>query len=123
MTVKKKKSFLPALLWAMVIFAISSIPYLSTPSIGFTVTDKAAHFAEYFILGALLAYGLAAQELRRGSVFLISAILSGSCGIIDELHQVFIPGRYVEGLDLLANISGSVAASGIYALIFRKRSS
>lgn len=115
------KPFVPAMVWAVIIFCLSSIPNLSTPSFGFKMTDKIAHFGEFFILGMLVAYSFGKRNLNIGKIFWISASISGLYGIIDELHQFFVPGRQADGFDMLADVLGSVSASGVYVLILRKR--
>ena len=85
--------WLPVVLWAAVIFALSSIPSLST-GLGFwdTLLRKSAHLTEYAILGALLfrALGQAAPALALGVAYAVT----------DELHQHFVPGRHASPLDV-----------------------
>jgi len=120
---KRMKFFIPALVWAVIIFSVSSIPDLSAPSFGFGFIDKTAHFGEYFILGIFLAYAFASQNLKLMKVFWFSAFVSGLYGAADEFHQFFVPGRQMDGLDILADVIGAVSASGVYVLKIRKRGS
>ncbi len=117
------KYYLPALLWAAVIFAVSSIPDLSAPELGIKFGDKIIHFFEYFILGFLTAYAVSKQTERIWMVFIISAAVSGVYGILDEIHQLFVPGRSTEGFDMLADVLGSILAAAIYVWWMEKRSS
>jgi VanZ family protein len=117
----KLKIFAPAIIWAVIILAISSIPYLSTPSMEFKIEDKIAHFGEYLVLGVLLAHGFSRQRWGPGKVFLASAGIAGLFGILDEIHQLIIPGRQMDALDILADVAGSCCAAGIYVIITRKR--
>lgn len=112
---------IPALLWAAIIFTVSSIPNLKTPSLDFKAMDKIAHFAEYFILGLFLAFGLNKMNIGKGKVFWISACAAGLYGILDEVHQLIVPGRVTDGIDMLANTIGAFAASGFYMLKNRKK--
>jgi VanZ family protein len=116
------KSCLPAIVWAVLILVVSSIPDLSTPGLGFTMTDKIGHFAEYFILGFLTARAVSIFNKRPLSIFWISSALASGYGILDEFHQLLIPGRTTEGLDMTANILGSILAAAIFARIFQRRS-
>ena len=120
---RRLKFFIPALIWAVIIFSVSSIPDLSAPSFGFKFTDKAAHFVEYFILGIFLAYAIAKLNLRLMRVFWISVCISAFYGVTDEFHQFFIPGRQMDGFDMLADVLGALSASGIYVFIIRNRGS
>lgn len=121
MSGERLKLFIPALLWAAIIFAVSSIPNLKTPSLDFKAVDKIAHFLEFFILGIFLAYALDRMNVRKGMAFLMSAILAGLYGILDEFHQFLVPGRLMDGWDMLADIMGAFAASGIFILKFGKQ--
>ena len=115
------KPFIPAILWAVIIFFVSSIPDLSTPSLGFKITDKMAHFGEFFFLGLLVTHAFSRRKLSPVKVFWISACVSGLYGVMDEFPQLFVPGRQTDGFDMLADVLGAVSASGIYVLKLRKR--
>ena len=118
---ERLKLLIPALLWAVIIITVSSIPNLKTPSLDFIAMDKVAHFAEYFILGLFLAYGLNKMNIGKREVFWISACVAGLFGILDELHQLVVPGRVTDGFDMLADSIGAFAASGLFMLKIRKR--
>lgn len=75
--------------------------------------DKALHIVEFAVLGWLLAFGFAGiQEfsvrLRTASAFLTGVVL----GILDEVHQSFVPGRHAEIGDVFADAIG--VAIGIW---------
>jgi VanZ family protein len=107
------KYFLPLMLWAAAIFAVSSIPNLSAPQVGITYTDKFAHFTEYFILSICASYAIHKSELWR-SVFLPAVLLGVVFGASDEFHQSFVPGRSMEFLDLVADTLGAICGSTLY---------
>jgi VanZ family protein len=87
------------LLWAGVIFALSSIPSLST---GLGVWDevlrKGAHAIEYAILGILLFRALE----RELPVFLLGVAYA----ITDEVHQHFVQGRHASPFDVAFDAAG-----------------
>ena len=99
--------WVPILLWAGVIFAISSIPSLGT---GLGVWDlvlrKLAHLVEYAVLGAL-AY----RALRREPA---AIALASAYAVTDEVHQAFVSGRHGSPLDWLIDTAG-VAAGVLFA--------
>ncbi len=98
----------PVVLWAGLIFSISAIPSLST-GLGTwdLVLRKAAHLAEYAILGALLVRALRSAPL---------ALLAGSAyAVTDEVHQVFVSGRHGAPLDWLIDTIG--VAAGVFLLV------
>ena len=88
-----------------------------------TVGDKVKHFTAYFILGGYLTVAFSVQErvpvLRK--YFIIAAILVATLyGLIDEIHQAFIPGRFYELLDWVADITGATIGSLIVGLTLKK---
>jgi VanZ family protein len=91
--------WLPILLWAGVIFALSSIPSLGT-GLGRwdLVLRKGAHMTEFAILAVLLvrALGREAPALALGIVYAAS----------DELHQAFVRGRHASPVDVAIDSVG-----------------
>ena len=105
-------AWLPVLAWAALIFALSSIPDLGTGLGGWDLAlRKAAHLAEYAILGALLARAL----LGTTSRWTWLAWLAGAAyAATDELHQHFVPGRQASVLDIVIDAVG--VAVGVLAV-------
>jgi VanZ family protein len=97
-------AWLPVVAWAALIFGLSSIPDLGTGLGGWDLAfRKAAHVAEYAILGALLARAL--YDAMTGWAWL--AWLAGTAyAATDELHQHFVPGRQASLLDLVIDAAG-----------------
>jgi VanZ family protein len=112
MTKKDFKYFIPALLWAVVMLIVSSIPYLVSPPFEFAMIDKVEHFSEYFILAFWASFGYARSG--RSTTFLTTLTICSVFGILDELHQLFIPGRSCDVFDMLADILGSAAGAGFF---------
>lgn len=99
--------WLPVVVWAAVIFALSSIPSLSS-GLGTwdTILRKAAHMIEYAILGALLLRALGRE---------LPALFFGiAYAATDEIHQHFVEGRHASPLDVVLDSVG--VAVGIYVL-------
>src|SRR5437870_4376304 len=94
--------WLPVVAWAGLIFALSSIPHLSS-GLGTwdTVLRKCAHVTEYAILGALLLRALG----RELPAFLAALAYAAS----DELHQHFVHGRHATPVDVGFDAVGIVA--------------
>jgi VanZ family protein len=89
----------PALLWAAVIFAFSSIPSLSSGLGAWdTVLRKGAHITEYAILGALLYRALGREALALAVGIAYAAT--------DELHQHFVRGRHASPVDVAIDAAG-----------------
>jgi VanZ family protein len=105
-------TWLPVVAWAALIFTFSSIPDLGTGLGGWDlVLRKAAHLAEYAILGALLARALATTL----AAWTWAAWAMGTAyAATDELHQHFVPGRHASALDLAIDAVG--VAVGVLAV-------
>jgi len=105
--------WLPVLVWAAVIFTLSSIPSLST-GLGLwdTILRKGAHITEYAVLGALLyrALGREPHALAAGIAY------AGT----DELHQHFVRGRHGAPVDVAIDAVG-VAVGMLVWLRLRER--
>ena len=99
--------WLPVLAWAAVIFALSSIPSLST-GLGTwdTILRKGAHVTEYAILGALLLRALGREPLALAAGIAYAAT--------DEFHQHFVRGRHGAPLDVAIDAVGITI--GVYLL-------
>jgi VanZ family protein len=91
--------WLPVVLWAAVIFTLSSIPDLGT-GLGTwdTIMRKLAHTAEYALLGVLLL-----RAVRRADVAFALGVLYAAS---DELHQTFVRGRHGAPLDVAIDAVG-----------------
>ena len=114
----------PVIVYFGIIFYASSLPNVKTPR-PFDNFDKVIHFFEYLPWGFLVARALTATstELTRSNIFRIGVFLGLLCGISDEIHQMFVPGREASWLDLMADVAGGAAGSVVYQnmAIFKKR--
>jgi len=92
----------PVVLWAAVIFALSSVPDLGT-GLGTwdLVLRKLAHACEYALLGALLL-----RALRDERAAVVAAVAYASS---DELHQHFVTGRVGSPRDVFIDSLGVAA--------------
>ncbi len=101
---------LPAILYAALIFAVSSIPQLRVPSFKLENIDKLIHFVEYSIFAYLIFRSFSKiQLLTRGHLAPLIAILFVSLyAASDEYHQRFVAGRDSSVSDLAADVLGAV---------------
>jgi VanZ family protein len=89
----------PVVLWAVLIFALSSVPALAT-GLGTwdTILRKGAHLTEYAILGMLLMRALGRE---------LPALLVGlAYAVTDEIHQHFVRGRHASPFDVAFDATG-----------------
>lgn len=110
------------------IFAISSLeqPPLPTPKFEWLSLDKIYHFIEYGILSVLLTIALInapPKWLPQNWIWVTSAIISILYGASDELHQMFVPGRFATFSDFVSDAIGAIAGVvGVYFYYRRKKS-
>ncbi len=102
---------MPAVLWALFILFLSSIPAGFFTGTGFQTFDKPVHALFFFILAGLSRRALIHQDryprLRDRSV-LYAFAFAVAYGVYDEIYQMFIPGRETDVLDILADAVGSL---------------
>ena len=113
---ERPSRFWPALLWAPLILVGTSWPNISVgPDIG--GLDKVVHFGMYGGFAYLL---LRASRYRAswGRVTIVLACVA-VFGLIDEVHQAYIPGRSASLADWFADILGG--ATGAVLSHFRAR--
>jgi VanZ family protein len=95
------------LLWASLIFALSSIPSLGT-GLGTwdLVLRKLGHFAQFAVLALLIQ-----RAIRNVPAAIALASLYAAT---DEVHQAFVAGRHASPLDWLIDTAGAVAGALLY---------
>jgi len=98
--------WIPVVVYAGLIFGLSSYPRPLLPEIEIPFLDKFVHGVEYGVLGFLLYRAFKTSKLRRYAVLLAIA-LSSFYGLTDEIHQNFVPNREFDLLDLAADSVGA----------------
>ncbi len=82
---------------------------------------KAAHFFEYFVLGALLYGALYSPERKGLKTVAFSLLLGGLYAVTDEIHQYFVPERYMSAADVLIDSAGTLlGALARHLLVYLK---
>lgn len=114
---KNIRYWLPVIIWAALIFIVSSITFQVETETGLPL-DKVAHFFEYFILSFLLIRALRKTSSNSNPLRLacISFIISWAYGISDEYHQLLVPGREFELLDIMSDGLGALGGTSIYTI-------
>lgn len=106
--------------YCALIFFLSSQQDLTVPEV-FSATDKIAHLLEYGGLGWLCARAARAEwpGWTNLAVVLVTLLFAGVYGASDEWHQLYVPGRFAELSDLLADVGGGTSGGIGYLLWLR----
>jgi len=83
--------------------------------------DKFQHLLAYFVLAAALGLWFSREswQIRRPRAFIISLLIASAYGIIDEVHQSFVPGRNASIWDWFADTLGAVLGAVALMLLTR----
>jgi VanZ family protein len=81
-----------------------------------TGNDKLLHFAAYFGLALLLCATSATQRVINWRVLAVLYLLLLGYGVLDELLQIPVPGRYAELNDWIADALGAAVGISCFAL-------
>ena len=107
--------WLPVLVWAGLIFFLSSIPYLRITQAWWDhIARKAAHMVIFGIFARLVA-----RALTRGTfwswrrIFAWSLVSAFLYACSDEYHQNFVPGRNASATDVAIDTFGAWIALGM----------
>lgn len=115
-----KFSWLAVVLIGFAIFYLSSLSFPPGPSIT-NFYSMLYHFLAFFSLAFFLLPALI--QGKNKSLIFIAIIMAIMYGLLDEIHQLFVPGRICAFSDFLINSAGILAVSLLYtvSLRFRKK--
>ena len=107
------------LLWGPVVVYMAAIFYLSaqsSPPVPGAIPDYVLHAIEYcglaIVVFRALAGGLpAALDAKRVGLTLL---ITMAYAISDEVHQLFVPWRTADVIDLIADAAGAVLGLMVY---------
>jgi len=114
---------LPAFIWGSGIFVSSSLPSASLPKLEFFGLDKLVHVAVFSLFAVFTHRAIKFQDrypLLSTNNLLLTVIITVVYGVIDELHQYFVPGREVSISDILADLLGSILYVAIASMKARR---
>lgn len=101
-------------LWFVFIAVVSSLPNIPTQKVNIWDEpfrlDYLEHFGVFAILGGIFVLWKADEKahfcIKNHLIFVLGLLLFGT---LDELHQLWIPGRSYNPLDLIYNLLGLIA--------------
>jgi len=110
-----------SVVYALIVVAVSSWPFIKLPDLGVSWTDKIAHFSQYAVLACLVAGGWAKpggwanwKQQWRPVLFLILFAAA------DEIHQIWIPRRAASAADWTADSLGIIAGFALGLLLWHR---
>jgi VanZ family protein len=115
----RKLSLLLAIAWAACIWYLSSQSTLPIPML-FTLQDKLMHMVAYGTLGFLLmgARQWPVLPFPAGTWLGVCAVC-GLYGVVDEIHQSFVPGRDADVFDVCADVTGALLGAWMLVVLVR----
>jgi VanZ family protein len=111
---------IPALLVVGGIWFLSSQSSLPVPK-GILGFDKLQHLLAYLVLAASFVFWFspAQRRQRRLRTFLLLVCVGSLYGVIDEIHQFYVPGRDCNVWDWIADTLGAFLGAGAALLADR----
>ncbi len=121
LTTSTRRAWRAVIAWLAFQLTLTSLPGGLLPSFGGTFRiDWLAHWCMYFGLAFLVVrvFRLAGWKLR---LLLVAWVAISALGALDELHQLFIPGRDCEFGDWVMDTLGSGCGLLVGTFVTRMR--
>lgn len=106
-------AWLPAVLYMALIWALSSMALGELPIDRFPFRDKGLHLVEYLVLGFLVTHASLRTwpDRPRARIAAVALLVTCAWGVLDEIHQAFVPGRSTDLADVVADLMGALIGS------------
>lgn len=82
---------------------------------------KLAHFSEYAVFGWFVIYALAGFIKNKWASCIFSEAFVFLYAVSDEVHQYFVPGRYMSSLDVGIDSLGALLGIWLFVLFHREK--
>lgn len=82
--------------------------------------SSVAHFCEYLVLGILLVNALR-SHLPLSQAIVVGIACASAYGVTDEIHQLFVEGRYCDIVDWATDTAGASLGAALAALLLRRK--
>ncbi len=107
---RTKVLIIPLVIYWLIILIGTSLPADSFAD-SIELSDKVKHFVAYMGLAVILGLNLHFQErwkVARNFYIVITFFICVTYGVVDEFHQMFIPNRFAEFFDWVADSLGAL---------------
>lgn len=111
--IPRRSASLPALVWALLILVLLSLPGSSFPSVRIWQPDKIAHLLLFGMQTLLLWYALvlpSEQNIWKWKAALTAWAVTSAFGALSEVYQDLATSRMMDPWDMLANVAGATIA-------------
>ncbi len=108
----------PAIFFAALIFIFSSLPGDKLPEIRFDLGDKFIHAIVFGLFGIFLYHAFRFSR-SISKPYLATLFVGIVYAVLDEIHQLFVPGRSCEIGDFIADSLGIIIFAGLSARVNR----
>lgn len=97
----------------LIVVCLTNVLFSHQPSpilmdLGFTFEDKLLHISAFFVLGIALLLALSPFKMPRLYRILIVISFGAVWGLLDEVHQSFVPNRTAALDDWIADVIGVI---------------
>lgn len=139
MDYKKSISWILVILWMGLIYQFSAQTATDSSSLSTGITDwifqllnnvfrnldidtlhlvirKLAHLSVYLVLGVLLLNALGNYNHKQIITIFLALLVSLLYAISDEIHQIYVPGRSGNPIDVLIDFIGSTIGISIFLM-------
>lgn len=96
-------------IYCALLFHLSAQPGWTIPEY-FEYHDKVIHLGAYAILGLFAWRSFRHFVQKRSLLVFCCAGFSGLYGLSDEIHQFYVPGRFADPFDLIADFIGAMTS-------------
>lgn len=111
--------YIPSLIWAIIIYNLSTTAPENLPKFDLFSIDKIGHLCFYAALVFLLLYPSTKITIPFPFYPLLAIIIAGAYGIALEWVQAYLPNRSYDYADMIANFVGCIVGYFSFTL-FKK---
>lgn len=112
----------PLLFCLGLIWWLSSLPQPPSPFTEIEFHDKFEHWVAFVSVGISAGIALRGYGVRQMTIVVWCACgIACAYGLLDEIHQAFVPNRSVSALDWLADCIGGLSAVWILPWLLQQK--